>query len=293
MDVADMSGKTVVITGGNSGIGLEAAVALARAGARTVITARSQVKGDKAAADISARSGNPNVQLVVFDLASLGSVKQGAAAILDSCPRIDVLINNAGLVLTERQETVDGLEATFQINHLGPFLLTDLLLERIKASAPARIVNVSSAAHTAARRGLDFEDLQSTTSYRGMQVYGATKLANIYFTTELAKRLEGSGVTVNCLHPGTVNTGYGKDGDAGGIIGFGVRLIAPFILSAEKGAETSIYLASSPEVADVTGQYFYKCRPRRPSRAAQDDNAARKLWDVSEELIAKLEVDPG
>ena len=288
-----MSGKTVVITGANSGIGFETAVALARAGSHTVITARSQAKGEKAAADVSARSGNPNVDLVVFDLASLASVRQGAAAILEKCPRIDVLVNNAGLILTDRQETVDGLEATFQINHLGPFLLTDLLLDRIKASAPARIVNVSSSAHNAARGGLDFDDLQSKNSYRGMQVYGETKLANIYFTTELAKRLAGSGVTVNCLHPGTVNTGYGKDGDAGGVIGFGVKLIAPIILSAEKGAATSIYLASSPDVADVTAQYFYKCRPRSPSKTAQDSEAARRLWEASEELIAKVEVDPG
>jgi NAD(P)-dependent dehydrogenase (short-subunit alcohol dehydrogenase family) len=268
-------------------------VALARAGATTVITVRDEAKGRKAVADIAGRSGHGGADFVVFDLASLASVRAGAAELLDKCPRIDVLVNNAGLILTERQETVDGLEATFEINHLGHFLLTELLLDRIKASAPARIINVSSTAHTQARQGLDFDDLQSSRNYRGMQVYAKSKLANILFTTELARRLEGSGVTANCLHPGTVNTGYGKDGDAKGLIGFGVKLIAPFILTAEKGALTSVYLASSPEVEGVTGKYFIKCRVRTPTSAAQDEEAARRLWEVSEQLVAESELHPG
>ena len=252
MDVADMTGKTVVITGGNSGIGLETAVALAKAGAKTLITARDRARGEAALADIRARSGHDDVDLVVFDLGSIASIRAGAAAILARCDRIDVLVNNAGLVLSERRETEDGFEATFGINHLGHFVLTELLLDRIKNSAPARIVNVASTAHKGARKGLDFDDLQSTRSYRGMQVYSKSKLANIYFTTELARRLEGTGVTVNCLHPGTVATGYARDGDASGVLAFGVKVIKPFVLSAAQGARTSIYLASSPEVATVS-----------------------------------------
>jgi NAD(P)-dependent dehydrogenase (short-subunit alcohol dehydrogenase family) len=286
MDVADMTGKTVIITGGNSGIGLETAVALARAGARTVITARDRTRGEAAVADIRARSGRNDVDLVVFDLASIASIREGAADILARCDRIDVLVNNAGLVLSDRRETEDGFETTFGVNHLGPFLLTELLLERIKQSAPSRIVNVASTAHKGARKGLDFDDLQSTGAYGGMQVYSKSKLANIYFTTELARRLQGTGVTVNCLHPGTVATGYGRDGDSSGVLAFGLKVIKPFILSPAKGARTSIYLASSPAVAAVTGQYFVKCKARKPSAAARDDEAAQRLWKRSEELVA-------
>ena len=287
MDVADMTGKTVVITGGNSGIGLETAVALARAGAKTVITARDPSRGEAAVADIRARSGHDDVELVVFDLGSTASTRQGALSILERCDRIDVLVNNAGVVLSDRRETVDGLEATFAVNHLGPFVLTELLLDRIKGSAPARIVNVASTAHKGARKGLDFDDLQSTSRYGGMQVYSKTKLANIYFTTELARRLDRTGVTVNCLHPGTVATGYGRDGDSSGVLAFGLKVIKPFILSAEQGARTSIYLASSPDVAGVTGKYFVKCKARNPSAAARDDEAAQRLWKVSEEIVAQ------
>ena len=221
----------------------------------------------------------------MFDLADLASVRRGADQILDRCGRIDVLVNNAGLVLTDRTETVDGFEATFATNHLGPFLLTRLLTDRLVASAPARVVNVASTAHQGARRGLDFDDLQSTRHYRGMQAYSRSKLANILFTSELARRLEGTGVTANSLHPGTVATGFARDDDAKGFLAFGVRLIKPFILTPEKGARTSVYLASSPEVAGVTGQYFVKCRARTPSPAARDEAAAALLWSVSEELV--------
>jgi NAD(P)-dependent dehydrogenase (short-subunit alcohol dehydrogenase family) len=287
MDVGDMTGKTVVITGGNSGIGLETAVALARAGAKVLITARDRARGEAAVADIRTRSGRDDVNLVVFDLGSIASIREGATATLQRCARIDVLVNNAGLVLSDRRETADGFEVTFGVNHLGHFILTELLLDRIKQSAPARIVNVASTAHKGARKGLDFEDLQSARSYRGMLVYSKSKLANIYFTTELARRLAGTGVTVNCLHPGTVATGYARDGDASGILAFGIKVIKPFILSAEKGARTSVYLASSPDVAGVTGQYFVKCRARKPSAVARDDEAARRLWNYSEELLAQ------
>ena len=282
----DMQGKTVVVTGGNSGMGFETAAALATMGARVLVTARNADKGRAAIAALAQRTGGEGrCQLVVFDLADLSSVRRGAAEILDVAPRLDVLVNNAGAVLSERAETVDGLEATFATNHLGPFLLTNLLLERIRASGPSRIVNVASTAHAVARQGIPFDDLQSEHRYAGMRVYGQSKLANILFTLELARRLEGSGVTANSLHPCTVRTGYGADGDARGLLALGIKIAGPFFLSPAKGARTSIYLASSPEVAGVSGEYFVKCRPKEPRRWAQDPDAARRLWQVSEELV--------
>jgi NAD(P)-dependent dehydrogenase (short-subunit alcohol dehydrogenase family) len=283
-----MNGRTVVVTGGNSGIGRATALALARAGATTVITARDPDRGEAAAADIGRQAGPAQVELVVFDLADLSSVRAGAERILELCPRIDVLVNNAGVVLSERRETADGYEATFAINHLGPFLLTSLLLDRLRSSAPARVVNVASDAHKSAGHGLDFDDLQSTRHYRGMKAYGASKLANILFTTELARRLEGSGVTANCCHPGVVKTGWGHDGDTTGAMALGLRIMGhlPGFLTPEKGARTSVYLASSPEVAKVSGEYFVRCRPRQPSEAARDAEAARRLYEVSEQLVA-------
>ena len=282
----DMQGRTVVVTGGNSGIGFETAAALAAMGARVVVTARNADKGRAAVAAIAQRVGSEaQVQLVVFDLADLSSVRRGAAEILEQEPRLDVLVNNAGLVLSERTETVDGFETTLATNHLGPFLLTNLLLERIRASAPARIVNVASTAHNAVRKGMAFDDLQSEKKYATMRVYGQSKLANILFTLELARRLEGSGVTANSLHPGTVRTGYGADGDARGLLAFGIKISSPFFLSPAKGARTSIYLASDPEVAGVSGEYFVKCKAKKPKRWARDPEAARRLWQVSEELV--------
>jgi len=284
--LSDMHGKTVVVTGGNSGIGFETAAELASMGARVLVTARNADKGRAALAALSQRAGEKgSVQLVVFDLADLGSVRRGAAEILELAPRLDVLVNNAGLVLSERVETVDGYEATFAINHLGPFLLTNLLLERIRSSAPARIVSVASTAHASARKGIPFDDLQSARHYRGMRVYGESKLANILFTLELARRLEGSGVTANSLHPGTVRTGYGADGDARGLLAFGIKIASPFFLSPANGARTSVFLASSPEVEGVNGEYFVKCKARQPKRWAQDADAAARLWRVSEELV--------
>jgi NAD(P)-dependent dehydrogenase (short-subunit alcohol dehydrogenase family) len=284
--VPDMLGKTVVVTGANSGIGFETASALASMGARVLVTARNADKGRAAVAAITQRlQGEGQVQLVVFDLADLASVRRGAAEILEQASRLDVLVNNAGLVLSERAETVDGYEATFATNHLGPFLLTNLLLERITASAPSRVVNVSSTAHNAARKGIPFNDLQSTTHYRGMRVYGQSKLANILFTLDLARRLEGSGVTANSLHPGTVRSGYGAGGDARGLLAFGIKIASPLFLSPAKGARTSVYLASSPEVEGVSGEYFVKGKPRTPRRWAQDPEAALRLWQVSEELV--------
>jgi NAD(P)-dependent dehydrogenase (short-subunit alcohol dehydrogenase family) len=280
-----MTGRTVVITGANSGVGKATAMALAEAGARTVIIARDPDRGRQAQDEIRRASGSDQVDLVVFDLADLGSVREGARQLLDGYEQIHVLVNNAGLVLSQRTETKDGYEATFGINHLGPFLLTRELTERLKTSAPARVVTVASTAHRSARRGLDFDDLQSDRHYAGMRAYSRSKLANILFSNELARRLAGSGVTANSLHPGTVATGFARDDDASGLLAFGVKVIKPFILTPEKGARTSVYLASSPDVADVSGRYFIKCRPREPSAAARDEDAAARLWAVSEELV--------
>jgi len=281
--VSDMTGQTVVVTGGNSGIGFETAAALAAMGARVLVTARNADRGRAAVAGIADRTPGAQVQLVVFDLADLSSVRRGAAEILEQAPRLDVLVNNAGLVLSERRVTVDGYEATFATNHLGPFLLTNLLLDRMRASAPA--LNVASTAHNSARKGMPFDDLQSEGRYRAMRVYGQSKLANILFTNELARRLEGTRVTANSLHPGTVRTGYGADGDARGFLSFGLKVSGPFFLSPAKGARTSVFLASSPEVDGISGQYFVKCKPRTPRTWARDPDAAQRLWRVSEELV--------
>ena len=286
--IPSMDGRTVIITGGNSGIGKATATVLATAGARVVITARNEERGRDAVTDIAAASGSELVELSLFDLGDLSSVRNGAADLLERCPRIDVLCNNAGLILSERSLSADGYEATLAINHLGPFLLTELLLDRLKESAPARIVNVASTAHNFARHGMVFDDLMAERSYRQMTVYGRSKLANILFTTELSRRLAGTGVTANSLHPGSVNTGYARDGDTTGLMAWGVEVYShlPINLTPEQGARTSIYLCSSPDVDGVTGRYFAKCKEKTPSANARDEVAAARLWSVSEELAA-------
>jgi NAD(P)-dependent dehydrogenase (short-subunit alcohol dehydrogenase family) len=287
--MGDMTGKNVVITGGNTGIGKEAAVGLASHGARVVITSRNEERGRAARDEIAERTGSADVEVMSLDLASFQSIRSFAAGVQDRFDRLDVLVNNAGLILLRRRETEDGFEETFGVNHLGHFLLTDLLLERLRGSAPSRVVVVSSGAHKGARRGLDFDDLQAEHKYKWMDAYSKSKLANIYFARELARRTENAGVTVNALHPGFVRSDFGRGGDLGGVYGWGIKYLAsPFAISPEKGARTTTYLASSPEVDDVSGGYFYKCRPAVPSAAAQDDDAARHLWDVSEKLVASV-----
>ena len=277
---------TVVITGGNAGIGKETAVGLAQQGADVIITSRDPDRGSAAVAEIRERAGGGTVDVMRLDLASFASIRTFASELLDRVERLDVLINNAGGVLGKRHETEDGFEATFGVNHLGHFLLTNLLLDRLRASAPARIVVVSSTAHKQARKGLDFDDLQAERKYRSFDAYSKSKLANIYFTRELARRLDSSGVTANALHPGFVASRFARDGDLGWLGNIGMPLIRPFAISQEAGARTSIYLASSPDVEGLTGHYFYKCAPVSPSKVAQDDEAAKRLWAVSEELIA-------
>ncbi len=281
-----MQGKTVLITGGNSGIGFETAVALARYGANVVFTSRDPHRGEHAVDEIRRRSA-ADVALMPLDLASFASIRAFAADFLQRYDNLHVLHNNAGLVLSERTETEDGFETTFGVNHLGHFLLTDLLLDRVKAGAPARIVNVSSRAHRFARGGLDFDDLQSTNSYGGMRAYARSKLANIYFTRELARRLQGTGVTVNAVHPGGVNTGFARDGDVRAPFSWLWTLAKPFLRSPEKGAQTSIFVASAPELEGVTGNYFADSKEVQPTRMARDDDAAGRLWAASEALVAR------
>ncbi len=281
-----MAGKTVLITGGNAGIGRETAVALASLGAQVTITSRDAERGRVAVDDIRARSGRDDVAVVPLDLASLASVRACADAFAAGHDRLDVLVNNAGLLLNTRRETVDGYEMTFQVNHLGHFLLTQQLRALLAAGAPSRVVNVASVAHQTARRGLDFDDLQSSRRYRPMAVYGKSKLANILFARELGRRWDGDGVAANALHPGVVASRFGRDGDFGVIGTFVFPLIRPFVLSPAQGAQTSVHLASAPELEGVTGGYWAKSAPASSSTAARDDAAAARLWDVSVALVA-------
>ena len=280
-----MKGKTAIVTGGNNGIGLETAVGLARLGARVVITARNQAKGEAALADIKNRSESDNVELMLADFASLASIRAFAAEFQTNHDRLDVLVNNAGGINTSRSETLDGFETTFGVNHLGYFLVTNLLLDVLKASAPARVVSVSSRAHLRSR-GINFDDLNAEQRYSGMGIYGESKLANVLFTYELARRLEGSGVTANCLHPGVVRSGFGQNN--GGLTALLFKsfytLLMPLTKSTARGAETSIYLASSPEVEGVTGKYFADSKETPSSPASHDEEAAKRLWEISEQM---------
>ena len=280
-----MDGRVVLITGGNAGIGKETAVALASMGARVVFTARDEARGSDARTEIRTRSGSDEVEVMPLDLARFASVRDFAKRWGDEHDQLDVLVNNAGLILNSRRQTDDGYEMTFQVNHLGPFLLTQLLRDQLVAGDDARVVNVASDAHSSARRGLDFDDLQSTRHYRGFRVYGKTKLANILFTRELARRWADTGVTANAVHPGFVASSFGRDGDTGRFGALLFPLLKPFALSPEQGARTQVYVASAPELAGISGGYWVKSAPATPSAAAQDDAAAARLWQVSEELV--------
>jgi len=280
----NMQGKTVLITGGNTGIGKATAIALARMGAQVTITSRSPEKGEAALADIRQQAGSDTVECMRLDLASLANVRRFADEFLATHPRLDVLINNAGLMLSQRSETEDGFESTFGVNHLGHFLLTNLLLPRLKDSAPARIVVLSSDAHKGAIGGLDFEDLHARRSYLGIGVYCRSKLANLLFTVELDNRLRGTGVTVNAVHPGLVASEFGGSDDTSGLFGLLVKATRWAFLTPEKGARTSVHVASAPELEGVSGKYFVRSKAARSSRAAQDRGAALRLWEVSEQL---------
>ncbi len=281
MTPGNMEGKVCLITGATSGIGLESARALARQGASVVLVGRNEDRGKAALAEVRRTEPEAKLELMLADFTRLDTVHQLAADFQSRYSRLDVLLNNAGLIIDRRKVTPDGFEATFATNHLAHFVLTNLLLETLKASGPSRVVNVSSEAHRAG--SLTFlDDLQAERGYLGMRVYGNSKLANILFTRELAKRLADTRVTTNSLHPGTVRTGFGHNTE--GIFRHLVKLASPFMLSAEGGARTSVYLASSPEVEGVSGKYFIRCKEARGTRASRDDAAAAKLWEKSVEL---------
>jgi NAD(P)-dependent dehydrogenase (short-subunit alcohol dehydrogenase family) len=274
-----MREKVFLVTGGNSGIGKETAVELAKTGATVVIVARDRARGEKALEEIVARSRG-RVSLMLADLSSQKDVRALAREFASTHARLDVLVNNAGAVFGERHLSADGIEMTFALNHLGYFLLTHELLDLLRASAPARIVNVASDTHRSASIRLD--DLQFERDYMSFRVYGHSKLANVMFTYELARRLEGSGVATNALHPGVVATNFGNSG--GALMRWGIRLVRPFFISAEKGARTSVYVATSPEVEGVTGKYFANERETPSSPASYDVEAQRRLWAESERL---------
>jgi retinol dehydrogenase 14 len=275
-----MGGTTVLITGGTSGIGNATAVAMAAMGANVVVVGRNQERGGAAVEEIKAQSHNESVELMLADLSVQAEVRRLAEEFLERYDRLDVLVNNAGLVQSKRTETPDGIETTLAINHLAPFLLTNLLLGCLEQSAPSRVITVSSEAQ---RWGtMDFEDMQSRRKYRGFPVYGMTKLANIMFTYELAERLDGTDVSANCLHPGSVGTNFGQNNRDAMALFF--RTFKPFMRSPEQGADTLIWLASSPEVDGVSGKYFSDRKEIEAKKVAYDPAARRRLWEISEDL---------
>ncbi|HXN31052.1 MAG TPA: SDR family oxidoreductase [Polyangiaceae bacterium] len=278
-----MQGKIVLVTGANQGIGKATALALSRQGARVAIVSRNADKGRAAVAEIEAASGARGmVDLIVADLSSQAEVRRVAGELKARHTRLDVLVNNAGVFVPKRHVTADGFEETFAVNHLAYFLLTHELLDLLKASAPARIVNVSSHAHSHAK--INWEDLQfAKHRYSSWRAYGQSKLANVLFTYELARRLEGSRVTANALHPGVVASGFARTYP--GAMGLLYALSGLFMLTPEQGARTSIYLASSPEVEGVTGKYFSRCRQTRSSKISYCQASQRKLWALSEEMV--------
>ncbi len=279
--VTSLVGKTVVVTGGGGGLGFQTAIALAGRGARLVIVGRDRARGEIALNYFRQASRDAVAEAHYADLSRLDEVRRIAATLAEKLDRIDVLVNNAGAIFNRREVTEDGLERTFALNHMGYFLLTRLLRDKLARSAPARIVNVASEAHRGAR--LDFTDLQNSKSFGGWKVYRRSKLCNILFTRELARRLAGSGVTANCLHPGFCATSIGNN--TTGWFRQGVKLTKNlFAIPAERGARTAIYAASAPELSDVTGAYFINSRIAAPSQEAQDDEAAERLWAASAHL---------
>lgn len=277
-----MEGKVCMVTGATAGIGKVTARVLAEQGAHVIVVGRNEQKAAQTVQQINQKTGRDSAEFMLADFASLAATQALAAWFRGTHRRLDVLVNNAGAMFMSRQESQDGIEMTFAVNHLGYFLLTNLLLDLLKASAPARIVNVSSKAHEGAQ--LDFDDLECRKNYAGMKAYGRSKLANLLFTYELARRLEGSGVTANALHPGFVATNIGANNIP--LFRRPVKwLINRVAKNVEEGAQTSIYLASSPEVEGVTGKYFVDCKPVPSSAASYDEAAARRLWQISAEMV--------
>jgi len=281
-----MNGKTIVITGGNAGIGKATAMALAKKGAEIIITSRSEDKAKAAVEEIKTASGNENVSYVLVDLSSLRSVREATEKLKVKCPKIDVLINNAGCYLSDLQLSVDGFEMQFATNHLGHFLLTNLLMANIKAADKARVVNLSSIAHKYTRE-LDLDDINyEKAEYGGWNAYSRSKFCNILFTKELARRLDGTGITVNAVHPGGVRTTIAEK-NTNWFTKLGWIVMKPFMITVEKGAATSIHLASSPKVEGITGHYWSQSKQVWSNRQSQDPELAKQLWKKSEELVGE------
>ncbi len=282
---ADLTGKTAMITGATNGIGKAAALALAGMGAELVLICRNRALAESTVAEIKQVTGNSKIEFLTADLSVQADVRKVAAEFLASDRPLHILLNNAGAVFQQRTESIDGIEMTFALNHLGYFLLTELLLERLRHSAPARIVNVSSMAHKSAHDGINFDDIERKKSYSAFGAYGQSKLANILFTRELAQRLADSNVTVNCLHPGFVATRFGRGNPLFNIV---LTLMRPLQRSIDKGSQTSIYLCASPEVAAISGEYFADCKIARTTSHARDDKTAKKLWELSERMVGMV-----
>jgi NAD(P)-dependent dehydrogenase (short-subunit alcohol dehydrogenase family) len=277
-----MTGKTVLITGGTGGIGKAAAVGLASMGARVGITGRDKDRAERAALEIGAASGSPGVDVFVAELSSQAEVRRMADEVLAAYPRLDVLVNNVGGFWDRRHMTADGLEHTFALNHLAPFLLTNLLLDRLIASAPARVVTVASGAQSMGK--IDFNDLMGEHDYSGQRAYNQSKLANVMFTYELARRLETTGVTATALHPGMTNTSFSAEDPARAMAPV-VFVVRPFMRSPRKGAETVVYLASSSAVEGVTGSYYANRKAKKSNQSSYDREVTKRLWRVSADLV--------
>jgi NAD(P)-dependent dehydrogenase (short-subunit alcohol dehydrogenase family) len=281
-----MQGKLCLVTGASSGIGRATAEGLARLGARVVLVCRHRRRGERARRRIERRTGSRDLELLFADLSSQRSIRRFAAEFQGKHAKLDVLVNNAGLLTRRRRLTGDGLELQFAVNHLGAFMVTQLLFPALRAASRSRIVNVASTAQS--RGVIDLDDLQGERGYRGWQTYANTKLANVLFTYELARRIEGTGVTANCLHPGVIHTGLLRRYSSALNLLF--HLLAPFFRGPEEGARTPVYVASSPELEGVSGRYFMKCKEARTSRASYDVDLARKLWEASETLTGVSEI---
>ncbi|MFQ5821505.1 MAG: SDR family oxidoreductase [Candidatus Heimdallarchaeota archaeon] len=277
----NVNGKVCIVTGANSGIGKATVLGLAEQGAKVVMVCRNQSRGEAVRVEINEKTGNDLVDLMIADLSSQQSIRQLAANFKKKYP-LHVLINNAGVFLTKRSLTVDGIETTFAVNHLSYFLLTNLLLDALKANTPARVINVASETHQGAT--INFDNLQGEKKYSVLKTYGQSKLANILFTYEMAKRLKYTGVTVNCLHPGFIRTKLGRNKENSRIFRVGMQLAYLFGASPKKGAQTSIYLATSPEVEEVTGKYFINKKQVNSSKISYNESVAQQLWEVSAEL---------
>ena len=280
--MTDLRGKTVVVTGASDGVGKETAARLAEAGATMILVCRNPTKGRAVAERMRREADNEAISVLQADLSSFEEVRRVAGGIRERCDRLDVLVNNAGAIFMQRRESIDGIEMTWALNHLSYFLFTHELLDLLKASAPARIVNVASAAHH--RGTINFDNLEGHSSYSGRNAYAQSKLANILFTSELARRIAGSGITANALHPGFVRTRFGSNN------GLLIRLIIRAMMrtngiSIANGGKTSVYLATSPDVEGITGGYYDRCAPARSSPESLDESIARRLWQVSAERI--------